>query len=119
MRRAHHQHRHFCRKAEIPLCAVRRADPGGGVKIIHKYTLNITKEQMIEMPKGAHFLSAQMQRGKLCVWAIVERGKLNYMESFVVLGTGQPVPEDQELEFLGTVQEFDGKLVWHIFRAAK
>ena len=84
-------------------------------KNIFKYQLQ-RGGQTFQMPSGAQILSAQFQRGELCLWALVdERAKLE-MRSFVVLGTGQPTTLN--LRHISTVQSDDQSFVWHIFETA-
>jgi hypothetical protein len=90
------------------------------MRTIYKYTLNIDSHQAIEVPSGAEFLSAQIQNGKVCVWALVDPNAKKELELFIIAGTGHPFPEQpKQFQFLGTVQQAGGALVWHIFRAVK
>lgn len=85
---------------------------------IYKYHLDIADTQTIEVPAGAEFLTAQMQRGQLYVWAIVDTDRLFEKEYFVIVGTGHPMPEKPKLlQFIATVQQ--EVFVWHVFRAIK
>ena len=87
---------------------------------IYKYPLELLDEQTIEIPAHAEFLTVQMQYGKLCVWAIVETNNLNEKEYFLIRGTGYRMPDRPEhLQYLGTVQQDGGALIWHVFRAIK
>lgn len=80
---------------------------------IYKYKLQITDEQVINIPRGSKFLSAQIQHGTLCVWAMVN----SFVEKvdivlFRIHGTDHKVT-NPKANFIDTVQ--DGSLVWHIF----
>lgn len=81
------------------------------MKTVHKYELLRQAEQEIGTRAGASFLSAQMQRGIICVWAIVEDTGRTVSRRIYIVGTGQDVPP--HIGFIGTVQ--DGLFVWHIF----
>lgn len=87
------------------------------MKEILKYRLEIMDKQSISMPGGAKVLSAQMQRGFLQVWALCEsRDATTADREFLVIGTGNPCPAEIECAaFIGTVQQHDGALVWHVF----
>jgi hypothetical protein len=89
------------------------------MRTIHKYTLALVDGfQQIEVPAGAEFLTVQMQRGKVCVWAIVDTDRLNEIEYFCIVGTGHPLADKPKfVHYLGTVQQ--DTLVWHVFRAVK
>jgi len=81
---------------------------------IWKFPLAITDEQRPVMPVGAEPLTVQMQDGELAMWARVDPGALQRSRAVYVYGTGQPAPRESAA-YLGTVQQFDGKLVWHVF----
>lgn len=84
------------------------------MKTIHKYQLQITDRQVIQMPVGAEILSVQWQRNQLCAWALVEKYETVHAPRVLhVVGTGHPVADG--LEFLGTIQTHGGDLVWHVF----
>lgn len=85
------------------------------MKTIFKYKLETTGLQEIEIPEDAQVLSVQGQHGFLCLWAIVDPDKPKEKKRILLAGTGHPIPEDRNLKFIGTVQEFEGELIWHIF----
>jgi len=77
---------------------------------IFKYTLKLTDEQLIEIPRNHKILTAQMQGGRVCVWAAVEIEGDKVFRNFIIVGTGYDMPDEG---YIATVQ--DGNLVWHIF----
>lgn len=83
---------------------------------VFKYELNKDREELI-MPAGAEILSAQGQRDKICLWALVDPSKPpSKKRTFRVVGTGHEIAEPKEaLEYIGTGQIFGGGLVFHIF----
>jgi hypothetical protein len=89
------------------------------MKTIWKFPLAVTDSQIIiRASSDAVFLSAQMQHETLCAWAIVDDRQTNYRNYLVrIVGTGHPLDDVwfTEGKFLGTVQQFDGSLVWHVF----
>ncbi len=90
------------------------------MKTIFKYTLEPKEQQSIEVPDGAEFLTVQIQHDVICVWAIVDPSKKKTTELFFIVGTGHPLPKQPNyLQYVGTVQELGGSLVWHLFRAVK
>jgi hypothetical protein len=89
------------------------------MKTIHKYHLALAEVQVIEVPQGAQFLTVQMQGERLCVWAIVDTTHQNAHESFVIVGTGALLPDTSNWQYMETVQQYDGRFVWHVFRAIK
>lgn len=66
----------------------------------------------VSMPVGAELLSVQMQRGVITLWALVDPAAPAVHRSFVVVGTGQDLP-DGDLVYRGTIQA--GAFVWHVF----
>lgn len=80
---------------------------------VYKYPIEIVDEQMIEMPENAHALSVQMQRDKLCIWALVNPERKNKKRRVRIVGTGNDASD--VFQYLGTVQMFNGNLVWHVF----
>lgn len=89
------------------------------MKKIFKYQLGIIGWQEVELPIGAKILSVQMQHEKLFLWALVNEDKRKEKREIVLAGTGHPIEDTDDLKFLGTVQEMDGDLVWHIFEEIK
>jgi hypothetical protein len=81
---------------------------------ILKYTLGLIEQQNVIMPRQAQVLTAQLQNGKIQVWAMVDTAKAATPRKFWILGTGQPVPDDCiGLPWVATVQM--GDYVWHVF----
>lgn len=89
------------------------------MKTIHKYTL--TKLQLsngivfVEIPEGAKLLTAQVQDGHICLWAIVDPERTKQQRRVFVIGTGWPRFPEFAIEYLGTVQFPESCLVFHVF----
>jgi hypothetical protein len=88
------------------------------MKRIFKFPLAIIDIQSIDMPEGAEILSVQNQNGAVCAWALCDPIAPLVGCEIRIVGTGNPTP-DNPGKFLGTVQTYDGSLVWHIFEVAK
>lgn len=84
---------------------------------ICKYQLSITDEQDIMVPEGAELLTAQLQGGALCLWALVNPAAPKQRRIIEIIGTGNPAPA-AERKYIATVQMAGGSLVWHVFEAA-
>lgn len=99
---------------------------------IYKYPLVVTDVQTVLLPIGARVLSVQDQGswdGALALWAVVDAHQQSVERKVYIVGTGNPLPEPvkraYEDEFtratadqpyyIGTVQQADGRLVWHVF----
>jgi len=89
--------------------------------VVLKYPLTLTEQQTLAIPHHARILSAQIQREKLCVWALVDPLRRNETESrqVVICGTGHSVDEMVPLsyDFIDTVQQ--GAFVWHVFAESR
>ena len=84
------------------------------MKTIYKYELAFVDRQTIDLPVNAWVLSAAMQNGSLCIWAVVDTTAVTVTTPFFVFGTGHPIPPQEIISFISTV--FDGPFVWHIFK---
>jgi hypothetical protein len=86
------------------------------MKTIYKYTLKVESEQVLKLPKDADILCVQEQHGEICLWAIVEKDTKEFENKiFYIYGTGHDVPWPALQTYIGTVQQRQGTLVWHIF----
>lgn len=81
---------------------------------VYKYVLALTDEQNVSMPQNAVFLSCQMQRGDICLWALVEEKYPTEQRVIRIYGTGNPISNPMwPGTFIATVQ--DRSFVWHVF----
>lgn len=84
------------------------------MRTIFKYQLALNDIQTILMPEGAKILSANMQDGKLYIWAeVVHQVGSNRAYDIRIVGTGNRIMPDENLEFIATV--IDRPFVWHVF----
>ena len=81
---------------------------------IWKYPIEATGEQILEVPKGAIFLTVQTQRGTPQIWALCEPDEPKERRMIAMYGTGHLIPSNPG-KYIGTFQIGDGKLVFHIF----
>jgi hypothetical protein len=88
------------------------------MKSIYKYPITVTDQQTVSMPAGAEILTAQVQRGQVCLWARVDPQKddVRTQRNIRVAGTGHSVGPDWK--YIGTVHLMGGDLVFHIFEVA-
>jgi len=90
------------------------------LKIIYKFPIDIVVDQIIKMPTGSKVLTVQTQKDTICLWAIVDLKSTTFEDrKFSVYGTGHPFDKDYNLEYIGTVQQIEGKLIWHVFEVKK
>ena len=84
------------------------------MKIIYKYELSVHDEQRFHMPLGYQLLTVQIQRGKPCIWALVDTTFPDVPVDLLTYGTGGPVPGRPGL-YAGTYQLENGGIVFHVF----
>ncbi len=83
---------------------------------IYKYTFEVMTYIEIKMPKGAHVLTVQTQKGIPCLWAIVEPGREEETRYFRCFGTGHPLDIDiASSKYIGTFQLDGGAFIGHLF----
>lgn len=85
------------------------------MKTIHKFQIEITDSQIVEMPMKAKILSVQVQRHVPCLWALVDTDYDLENRHIHVYGTGNPMDELAEYVFIGTIQTQESRFVWHVF----
>ena len=81
---------------------------------IWKFPLEVTDEQVVEMPAGAQRLCVQTQGERLCLWALVDPDAPLMSRRFAVRGTGHSIEGDSGT-YIGSAQQMRGALVWHVF----
>lgn len=85
------------------------------MKTIFKYSIPITDDPLVDLPKGAKFLSIGAQGELLFLWAEVDDDKRERVPMQLhIRGTGHEM-KGNEGAFITTVIMYGGALVWHIF----
>ncbi len=82
---------------------------------IYKYQIQTTDEQTIRMPKGSRVLCVQIQRKVPCIWVQVDPEATLVDTVIHVHGTGHPMPEVMNRQYVGSYQMNFGDLVFHVF----
>ena len=83
--------------------------------VIWKYQLEVTDEQIIELPIGSRPLFLAIQYDKLCIWIKVPSSIETVREQKIIIkGTGHDF-DDIGLGYIGSIIQAGGKLVWHVF----
>lgn len=85
---------------------------------VYKYPLP-HKRRIVQLPKGAHVLTVQMQDELPYLWAKVDPTQPLESRIFHIYGTGQSIPDYSVLAYVATFQEHGGALVWHVFEELK
>lgn len=88
------------------------------MKMVYKYP--VSNYLTHEMPKGAKVLHVHEQNGDICLWALVDVPKPPQnpeweRRKFIALATGDKIPDDWTVEYVGTVHMHGGALVFHVF----
>lgn len=87
------------------------------MRSIWKFEIEVTDDQLIEMPAWAEILAVQTQNGRPCLWARVDPEATKMKRRILTHGTGHQVPSTTG-DYIGTYQVQGGALVFHVFEAA-
>lgn len=85
---------------------------------VWKYPVVANDYLFVQMPQGAQPLHFDMQGSNhLCLWALVDTDQ-QVMRTFKfrMAGTGHPINDDLNLEFINTVLIHGGEVIFHFFR---
>lgn len=83
---------------------------------IFKYSFPVTDKFSMDLPLGGRILTVQDQHGTACMWVVFDDAlKKNETREFRVIGTGRPIPDYDDLEYVATFKSLDGAFVWHLF----
>lgn len=80
---------------------------------IWKFSVSIQDTLIITMPKNARILDLQVQDNQATIWVLVNPGNEKEERRFRIIGTGDPLPQEIALDYIGTIQM--PPLVWHLF----
>ena len=91
---------------------------GWGDCKIWKWELDITDEQDIVAPLATKFLDVQWQYDTIAIWGMFDcRIEHDLVpRNILIYGTGHRMTLGNA-QYIGTVQESDRRLVWHVFDA--
>lgn len=83
---------------------------------IYKYIINNYKQRLV-IEGCERLLSAENQNGNIVVYAQVNSNLTNRsIFDFLVVGTGEEINEKiTDYKFLGTINQYDRGLMWHVF----
>lgn len=86
---------------------------GNTVTSIWKWPLELTDRQEMMMPVGARVITAQIQAGKVTIWAEVNEQAKRRSRAFWIIGTGNPFPQEVALVYIASVQM--PPFMWHVY----
>lgn len=83
---------------------------------VWNYPVPVEDSFSLLMPLGARPLTVQLQRGRPCLWALVNPDEPKVAHHFVLCGTGRErdIPAGS-MRHVGTFQLSEGDLVFHLF----
>lgn len=84
-------------------------------KQIWKFVLQVTTTQLVPIPYGGKILCVQMQNGVPCLWVMVDPEQDYTDRTIDIFGTGHDIVDLFTRTYIGTVQQMDGALIWHVF----
>ncbi len=88
-------------------------------RTIWKYILEAAlNPQELSLPKGALFLSAQIQHGLITLWFEIDGAREREIRGFRLLETGQEIPPSCKI-YLATIQFQHGMRVYHLYEEDK
>lgn len=87
-------------------------------KVILKLTIDLQREQIIDLPIDAEILSIGTQSENIRLWFMTAREpKEKRKVTILVVPTGQPFRFNHtEYKFLGTVHLYGSTEIYHIFK---
>lgn len=80
---------------------------------VYKYTIQLTDEQMLNLPLGAEPLHIATQGDQLCLWCRVHTDRPSRPRRVRIVETGHPV--DDASRYVGTFDIDNYLLVFHVF----
>lgn len=83
------------------------------MKEIWKFEIPIEGNFELSMPLGSEIIAFQTQYENPCIWAIVNPSSKLVLRTFSIKGTGHQFEDPGK--YIGTIQQINGTLVWHLF----
>lgn len=102
--------KHLDFKKAVNRMCLDREDERDRVRVIYKFPLQVG-ENLVEIPKGYAVKYFGSQETNLFIWATLDPEGRKISARFVVLGTGQPIPDG--VYHVASTQV--GPFVWHLF----
>ena len=85
---------------------------------IFKYPVTIG-DFTLELPQNAQILTVQIQNREPFMWIEINPELPTKKRYFAVHGTGHDIPDATEKKYIGTFQDAEGILIWHLFEILK
>lgn len=98
-----------------------KRDGRPGVRTVWKYDLTVGIENVLEIPCASprivHVAAQYDHPGELQMWVEVHPDGPSSTRSFVIVGTGHPIPIGGT--YVGTAITDGGRLIWHVYEVAR
>lgn len=88
------------------------------MKRILKYTLDIVDYQELTLSENSKILSVANQRDNIVLYALTDE-LTTCTYSIIMHGTGHPADDVIGAQFIGTVNLYNGALMFHVFARRK
>jgi hypothetical protein len=85
------------------------------MQVIWKFEIKTDDVIKIKMPEGAKILTIDSQHTIPCIWALCDPIAKVETRKFIILGTGHPIEDTENLKYIGTYQMYGGDLIFHVF----
>jgi hypothetical protein len=86
------------------------------MQVVYKYLATSGDITHLMLPKEAKILTVQKQGPYICFWALhASEGTTLESRRILKVGTGHSFDDTKKYEYIGTVQEMGGALIWHYF----
>lgn len=82
---------------------------------VFKYEIALRQFTEVSMPQGATILSAGLQFDNPRIWCSVDPSKPLETRRFLLIGTGDSIPDGFDLNFISTMVVNSGHYVFHLF----
>ena len=90
------------------------------MRTVWKYDIPKEQDFHINLPKGAEFLTIALQGTEPKMWFLVnDKKELFETRHFKLIGTGIPIDESLNLQYLGTFLVWNDTIVIHVFEVEK
>lgn len=85
------------------------------MRTVYKYEVPLDDTFYVDLPKDSKVLSVGVQNDVPYIWVFVDDENEDSRKVFRLAGTGHPIADYLDLEFIGTFQLRSGNLVFHLF----
>lgn len=85
------------------------------MRTVWKAKLEFAEKLTMKVPQGANVLCVQVHHGVPCMWLEVDDTLPKEKRTFLLVASGDKMPQGAILAYKGTFQKDEGNLVYHVF----